>query len=86
MTYPSDSGAMLRAFAALVGRVGHLDNTRAPCRVAFDGYHDACSICEVIGVTLAAMRERGLDATMVRSRMPDLSLADMRAAAREVAP
>jgi len=77
---------MLRAFGALALRVGHLDNTGAPCRIEWNGYHDACGICEAIGAVLANLRECGIDADTIARRMPDVSLADMRAAAREVAP
>ena len=83
---PFDHGRMLRAFGALALRVGHLDNTGAPCRIAWDGEHDACYVCNVVGVLLEALREHDLDADALTERMPDASLADMRAAAREVAP
>ena len=83
---PFDHGRMLRAFGALALRVGHLDNTGAPCRIEWNGYHDACGICEAIGAVLAKLRECGIDADTLVRRMPDVSLADMRAAAREVAP
>lgn len=78
----SDPGRMLRAFGALATRVGHLDNTGAPCRISWDGEHDCCYVCNVVGVLLESLREHDLDADALIARMPDLAKADMRAADR----
>ena len=77
---PTDPGRMLRAFGAIAARVGHLDNTGEPCRIEWDGKHDACAVCEAFGAVLASLRTSGIDADTLSKRMPDLTLADWRAA------
>lgn len=66
---PTDPGRMLRAFGAIATRVGHLDNTGAPCRIEWDGAHDCCYVCNVNGVLLAALRDHGLDADTLKERL-----------------
>lgn len=80
---PTDPGRMLRAFGAIAARVGHLDNTGAPCRIEFDTFHDACAICCLYVKLLDHMRDHGLDADELIEHMPDLTLADMRATERK---
>ena len=65
----TDPGRMLRTFGELAQRVGHLDNTGAPCRIEWDGEHDACGICEAIGAVLAKLRECDLDADDIEARL-----------------
>lgn len=52
------------AFARLIARGGHLDNTGAPCRIDYGG-HDCCYVCNVAQDMIASLAAHGMDAESI---------------------